>query len=151
MRKRIITVLLVVTLLVNNIIFASAEEEKQICYVSAYSTALDEDFILQILNYNGKAYIEVSLAASLAGMDYTEENNKLIFTKQHHKVEISQEQAEKYANDFYLPINEFMDALQTTYIYNDENQLVFIHCTSFIENMRAEVFDILNATNDSPD
>lgn len=151
MRKRIIAVLLVVTVLINNIIFASAEEKKQICYVFAYSTALDEDFILQILNYNDKAYIEVSLAASLAGMDYTEENNKFIFTKQHHRVEISQEQAEKYADDFYLPINEIMNALQTTYIYNEENQLVFIHCTSFIENMRAEVFDILNATNDSPD
>lgn len=90
------------------------------------------------------------MAASLAGMDYVEENNMFIFTKQNHKVEIPLEQAENYADNFYLPVNEIIDDLQTIYVYNEDNKLVFIHCTSFVENMRIEIFGILNRANGSP-
>lgn len=150
MKKRLALILLMIVIAINDTPIL-AEETPQSYYILAYSTSSNKEFILPILYYNEEAYIEATLAASLAGMEYSVKEDAFVFSKRSYIIEIPQSSSTNHKNRPYLPMRETMDALHTTYIYNDQGQMVFIHCSSFPEDLKAEVCEIFQVTGDSPD
>lgn len=95
--------------------------------------------------YSDELYITAEDALILSGYSsYGEDYGKIVFTYGLHQVTFQDGQI-SIGDTFYYPLQKLMDALSTSYYYDDNaNVLIFITCKSYYENLLADchtVFD----------
>lgn len=146
MNKKMLALLLVISLALGNAMSVSATE-KTMYYISAYTSADDSFCVLPVLKAEGEAYISITDAAKVSGMEYENDGGSLVFKKGYHKIEYKGKYV-SYNGEKYYRMKDIMDGLSTIYQYSEDTQMLcFIACESFITNLWSDCMNIKMGTD----
>ena len=110
-----------------------------------YSDADEQHRLTPFVIYDDSVYIRAEDALALSGYDtFYEDYGEVVFKYGHHTVKYKDGQLD-LAGVFYYPMKNLMDALSTSYHYDETSEtLIFITCTSYFENLLADCKSIFD-------
>lgn len=151
MRKRtkIISLVLALILCFTTMpISVFAAPQSELYEIQAYNVKTQQTAIVQILNYQGSAYITPESAAFLSEMSYSKANDKHVFENEHHRVRFNGQQTEYQGKEF-IRMPDVLDQLSCAYTYLSEVDMLGYNPTySFVENLYHECEDVFSGETD---
>ncbi len=127
-------------------------------YVSAYTTTKAysgemeaRNILVECRDNNNRTYILLDDVCFICGMELTyNEDGAPVLSYGRHSVQLGNDRIEVGGKTYY-PLKETMDSLQAKYTINENGELIFIPCTSFIENLIDDVTRFVGTSDQDTD